>query len=205
MTLLLALATDKFIVFAADKRYTVIEDINEYYDDMRKHYRVNDNVIIGFSGDYNTTVACINHLKKQSFGRATVYAIAVKTKRFLKQKLKNDTDMQQTVFIGGIGDGNKITLVSMNHKDNFTLEKIIPGENHFKWSLAYADISPEPVIKQEINQVIQLQEALSPERVIMIAKKCIKYVSERDNYVSENYDVDTIEVNSYVAECLQSH
>jgi hypothetical protein len=53
MTLIAAFVTDKFILFASDRRRTSVEDNREFYDDMRKIYRINEEVIVGGVGDGN--------------------------------------------------------------------------------------------------------------------------------------------------------
>lgn len=192
MTVVVSLATDNFVVFAADRRRVCVDNENEFYDDMRKHCRVNNQVIIGFSGDYDTTLKCIQYLKEQTLENATVQAVSTKIRRFLKDELKKNKEMQQTVIVGGIGDGNKITLIQMNHRNNFQIDKVVPGKDHFNWRLAYANVSPEPIIEKELTKINAAKEILTVEKAIDIAAKCITYVGKQDNYISESYDVDFI-------------
>lgn len=190
MTLVMGFATDNYVVFAADRRCTSVENENEYYDDMRKHLRINKKVIAGFSGDFNTTLKCIQHLRKQSLENSTVQAVSFNIRRFLKSQHRKDNKMEQTVIVGGIGAKNKITLIQMTNKDKFQLKKIVPGTNHFNWFLAYADVSPEPIIEKEIHELNEMGESLTAQKAIEIAVKSVKYVSGKDKFVSPSYDID---------------
>lgn len=80
----------------------------------------------------------------------------------------------------------------MNNRNNFQIDKVVPGKDHFNWRLAYANVSPEPIIEKELTKINAAKEILTVEKAIDIAAKCITYVGKQDNYISESYDVDFI-------------
>lgn len=192
MTVVIGLLTDKYVVFAADNRRVNTEDISEYYDDMRKHYRVNDRVIVGFSGDYNETVACIQFLQTHDKEDSYVEDIAELLRGFLADRLKDDADLQQTVFIGGVGKDDKMTLITTSHREGYEIEQLTPEAGHFLWNLAYANESPHDHIQAAINDLSEKDEVLTVDKVKEIAAESIRKVSETDAYVSATYDLDYI-------------
>ncbi|WP_339216706.1 hypothetical protein [Ornithinibacillus sp. FSL M8-0202] len=190
MTLLAAFATDQFTVFVGDKRRTNVEDYNEYYDDMRKVFKINDRVIVGFSGDFEVTLDCLRYIVQLPILDFDVTRVAHELKIYLAEKQKMDNELQQTVILSGIDSSENVAIITMNHDNSFELSEVIPDEGHFNWQLALADINPHEFISESINTIIESDSELDLNRVIELAKDTVSYVSKDDRFVSDNFDIE---------------
>lgn len=188
MTLLVAFATNDFVYFSGDNRITQVDDESIYHDNIRKVYSINDHVMFAFTGDYNVTVSLVNFIKKQSFSNSNVQAISRKISRYLREIKKEDSEMLQGIIVGGIGDGNKITMISMGQEDNFKLKKVIPERDHIKWETRSAIINPHEYIDERVKTFTENGKNLNLENVEEIVSNVYKYVSDNDDYVSPTYN-----------------
>ncbi len=196
MTLLLAFATTDFVYFSGDNRITQVDDEKVYHDDIRKVYRINNHAMFAFSGDYNVTVSLTNFIKSQSFLNSNVQAIARKISRYLRNILNENKMIQQGVFIGGVGDGNKITMINMGHEDNFKLKKIVPEQDHIKWEIRSSIISPYEYIDESVKTSVANGEIIDLDKIEKIVAGVYKFVSDNDAYVSPTYNKDYILLRS---------
>lgn len=192
MTLTMALATDEMILFATDRRRTSMRDNSIYYDDMKKLYKVNDRVFIMFGGDMNITVSCREHLQEKTLNNATVQAVSLLVRKYLRGLLKDKGDMEQDIIIGGIGDGNKIVIASMSHTDNYKPEYTVPKIGEFRWKVCYADVNPHEYIQSAVDELIENSDVLTIDKIKEMAAYAIRKVSENDIYVSSTYNIDHI-------------
>lgn len=192
MTMIVAFVTSDFVLFASDRRRTSVIDESEFYDDTRKIFRVNNNTIIGFSGDVNLNMYCIEYLQKQEFSNTTVQAIARKMSNFLKKKLKEDSSIQQGLMIGGLGDGNKPTIIEMNERENFRLNKVAPRSSEIKWQIILSEVSPHDFITNKVTKLADSGNPFTTDTVGKIAIDSIDFVSKQDKYVSPTYNLDYI-------------
>jgi len=182
MSLVITFATNDFAVIAGDLRRTHIEDDNVHFDDTPKAYKVNSQVLAGFTGDCDVSKYLINELK--SLGdRATIEAAARKIKQLLKKFPRED--IYQTIILNGVSDSGKMALIKLTHRSKFRIERISIPTGEIKWLYAYSYEDPNPFIMEKYETI----EDCNIESIINLAKTVIEKVSETDIRVSKQCDV----------------
>lgn len=192
MTVIIAFATNDYVLFATDRRTTNMLDTSEYYDVVLKSQKINDSVILAFSGDTYISDDSKEFLKSQDLSKANVQAVARKIRRHLKKVKEDKPDMQQTVIIGGIGDGNRVTLIQLRYINDFKIEKFVLNPNEYRYLTAFADEEVVPYLEDGINTLMDNEEGLTIENVSELTKEIIKNISEVDSFISPTYDINYI-------------
>jgi hypothetical protein len=181
VSLVMAFATEDFAVMSGDFRRTHIKSDEIYFDDTPKIFKLNSNVLGGFSGDLNVTHDLLQELKGLS-EKATVEAAA----RFIKRRLKGD--IQQSVILTGISDSGKITIVEVSHLNNFKPVKVQINSGEIKWHYCFPYVDPEPFIEEIFGQLTDCNR----ESIAALAHEVNVKCSESDVRVSEKCSILSI-------------
>jgi hypothetical protein len=181
MSLVMTFATEDFAVISGDFRRTHIKSDDIYFDDTPKVFKLNSNVLGGFSGDCDVTHYLLQELKELS-DKATVEATA----RFIRRRLKGD--IQQSVILTGLSDSGKITIMEVSHHHNFKPVKVRINPGEIKWHYAFPYVDPGEYIEEQFGQLTECNR----ETIAALANQVNVKCSESDVRVSENCSVLSI-------------
>jgi hypothetical protein len=181
----MAFATEDFAVISGDFRRTHIKSDAIYFDDTPKVFKLNSNVLAGFSGDCDVTRDLLQELKGLS-ENATVEASA----RFIRGKLKNHAkkDIYLSVILTGLSDSGKMTIVEVSHQHNFKPVKVPIPPGEIKWHYAFPYVDPAEYIEEKFGELTEC----NPETIAALAHGVNVNCSGLDVRVSEKCSVFSI-------------
>lgn len=188
MSLVMSLVTNDFAVMTGDLRAThaVNHDIKKH--DIQKVFKVNDNSVIGITGDLDIMYQLLALLKKETSAKTGLLTVARLVRSFLVEKLAEIPDMQNRTILTGI-DGGQITLIHLDYEDDFEMHVTKPKPGAANWMLLFANTPVDDLVDKKFNE-LESHDVVSVKE--MLAE--INYtVAQSDDFVSPECDALTIE------------
>jgi hypothetical protein len=183
MSLVMGFITPYCVVMSGDYRKVAVHDTSIYYDDARKLFHVNNNVLIGLTGDYHVSQQLLYFLAHQKLDKATANAVA----RICRQWLRKNTaeDVRQRIMIAGKADNGKPVIIALNHSDRFKLHFCSASPGRIEWKIIHANVNPLPIVNEEYERLNEI----TPETLAEMARKVNERVAVKDSFVSAKCDV----------------
>ncbi|WP_144561599.1 hypothetical protein [Bacillus mycoides] len=179
MTLIMAVVRDNQCVLTGDYRRTKIDNLDEYYDDVPKVFKVNSNILIGFSGDLGVRFRLGKIINSLITKDTSIDDAAIKISQWLKENTTK-AEEQTVIFVGKAEDQQPI-IINVSHHNNY---EVIRQQGTTHWFSSYCYICPNDDIEKEIDNIGSGLEDLV-KLVTVINKK----VSNTDKMVSPNCKV----------------
>lgn len=200
MTLIAAFASPEFAVIVADRRRTqLITGIQ--IDDVKKICQLNDNVAVGFAGIYqyignghfkgmaeHIINDCAYLIKKQS----TIEDVAQIFNRAILARINAGVpkeDLEITYHIAGISSSGGYGLARVSCFEEFEPVITYPPVGGITWGLSRAEYCPSMWLE---SQIIAMKE-ISVKTTQQLAIELVKKTAEQDGFVSDTYDMLTLE------------
>jgi hypothetical protein len=186
MTLLIGIIRDNQCVLSGDFRRTNVQDTEEFYDDIGKIYKVNNNILIGYSGDLKVMAKLSTYFDKGVKPNTTLESAARRIKGWVNKNIEPADHL--TVLLVGKADNGKPAIFNISHREKYRIKKrSYTGSENINWEFVYANVCPEIESKlSSLGGTIQELEELC---------RTLNYeVSIVDSWVSNECEVISLEI-----------
>lgn len=193
MTMIASFATQDYALMVSDLRRTNMNDLTEFYDDCPKTQKINDNILVGYSGNAELAKNILNFLTPQFPVNASIEFIASVLKRQIEilsamDIMKNELDV--TFHLVGTDETGQMSLTQISQFNGFDYKFIKPLKNEIKWTISYAGYDPEQWLSKRINN----SNGLTLGKLKKIATDLILHTSKKDKFVSPKCEIRIIEL-----------
>lgn len=188
MSLVMSIVMQDCIAISGDLRAVNAENESDKIDGVRKIYAINDKVVVGLAGDVKVIFDLLRHLKSENNKKRNVQAVALFMRKWLKQAQKEDKELHLDAHVIGEGDGKKLTLIELNHADNYRMTKVIPSSLEAKWRVMYSNEPAEPILAKKFEELTEY----TPESIASILIEVNEEVASKDDFVSKECEVITL-------------
>ncbi|MCC2250383.1 hypothetical protein JUJ52_10440 [Virgibacillus sp. AGTR] len=188
MSLVMTIAMHDFVVMSSDLRAVHVEDEQIKKEGVRKVFRFNEKVVYGLTGDLDVFDDLNTHLSEHKSEKANVQAVSRIIRKYLRKRLDDNSEIQLRAHIAGIGDGNKVTIIELNHDDNYKQHKTLPGPEDAYWRTMYCRVPPMPKIEERFGEL----NDCTPESISALLREVNAEVAQEDGSVSEECEVEVV-------------
>lgn len=186
MTLVAAFVAEDFAVMAGDYRRTNMDDHSEYYDDCPKAFKLNDGLLIGHSGDYEAANYLIDAVKQYIKPSKSLEHVTGVFREGIKQAFDDDVDF--VFHLAGRQANGGLALARVGQFDSFEPVYIDAQPGAVMFDVSYAKYDPCQWLKEQIPNLTRLE----PYFVRRLARRAIRHVASKDEFVSPKGDVVSI-------------
>lgn len=184
MSLVMAFATEDFAVISGDLRRTKVSNEEIYYDDTHKVFRLNERILVGFTGDCSV----MDYIKGELTGlsdKSNVEAALRLIRSRMRNVIAKNKDAQLTALLSGIGDSGKMTLMEISHLNEFKPQRIDVPPGRIEWRFSIGNENPEYLAQERFSEI----GVVNAESVANIAREINEKISAIDTLVSRQCDV----------------
>lgn len=191
MTLVATFATNDFAVMVGDRRRTNVKDTIIQFDDCTKVVKVNNKLLVGHSGDYYIAMDMIDilspYIKEDDPLEKVVYSFKCFIDSLWNKGLDKDK-VQLTLHFAGVLENGHLGIARISSFEDYQIVPIDIPSGQIMWDLSIANHNPSEWLSSHNFKGITVGY------IKRLAKRLVKEVSRKDNFVSKDYDIVSIEI-----------
>jgi len=131
MSIVIAVASTNFALMMSDGRKTLFENgipTNEYHETTKKMVRLNSNICLGFSGDYDASQIIVESFELFNCKQVSLEMVVECVVKCAKAITLRELPL--LIIIAGKDSNNKFCVVPVSSKNNYQYQFEYPDKHH---------------------------------------------------------------------------
>lgn len=188
MSCVICMATDSIAFIAGDGRAKDLNSESIISENYRKVRRINQNVIVGFTGTDNVCVGALNCLPDD----CSVLSISEIAEILClnARRIHCETGLSGSIILAGVENG-KIVLISFGRANNYQISKRVPDTEEILMDNLY----PDNINNDIFSRLYRERNGLELNKII---KDTFHEVTSLSDTVNENITLLTVELPSEI-------